>query len=320
MIELWRQLIMTAMEKSKLTAIITNIQPLSTEDGPGIRTTVFMKGCPLKCLWCQNPETLSMKPELLHEPVRCIDCGTCLQSCPHGALQRGEQRLLFGSSCRRCLSCMENCPARAIRLFGERMELQELVEKLLRDKPFYRHSGGGVTFSGGECLLQHRFLGAVLPVLRSEGIHLAIDTSGHADPKVFQEIAQKTDLVLYDLKIIDPEKHKLFTGLSNELILENAAWLGASGIPFWIRVPVIPGYTAREEDIKALAAFIKEKMGAAERIELLGYNDLCAADYERMGLEYRLKEVPRVTKDEMTRLQEIALHSGVSRVTISNYA
>ncbi len=311
---------MTAMQNQDLTATITNIQPLSTEDGPGIRSTVFMKGCPLRCLWCQNPETLSMKTELAHEPLRCIDCGACLESCPQGALQRGERGLVFGSSCRRCLSCAERCPARAIRVFGEKVGLEELLDRLIRDKPFYRHSGGGVTFSGGECLLQHRFLLAALPALKAEGIHRCIDTSGYADPKVFQEVARETDLVLYDLKTIDPEKHKLYTGVSNELILENAAWLGASGIPFWIRVPVIPGYTAGAEDIAALAQFIGERMGPVERIDLLGYNDLCAADYERMGLEYTLKEVPRITKEEMSRLQEIMHGSGAHRVTISNYA
>ena len=292
---------------------------MSTEDGPGIRSTVFMKGCPLKCLWCQNPEGLSMQPELIHEPLRCIGCGTCLQNCPQGALHKGERGLIFDSSCRRCLLCAENCPARAIRVFGEQVELYELLERLIRDKPYYDHSGGGVTFSGGECLLQHRFLLSAIPAVKSEGIHVCIDTAGCVSPGIFQAVALEADLVLYDLKIIDDRKHMLFTGSSNKQILENAAWLGTARIPVWIRVPVIPGYTAGEEDITAIAHFIRDHIGPVERIDLLGYNDLCAADYERLGLDYKLKEVPRITESAMLRLQEIMLTSSARRVTISNY-
>ncbi|NLZ27793.1 MAG: glycyl-radical enzyme activating protein [Firmicutes bacterium] len=307
------------MQNNKLSAIITDIQFMSTEDGPGIRSTVFMKGCPMKCLWCQNPETFSAEPELFHETPRCIDCGTCLQDCPQGALQRGERGLVFGSSCRQCLRCVENCPARAIRVFGEKVGLEELLQRLVREKPFYRHSGGGVTFSGGECLLQHRFLLAALPMLKTEGIHVCIDTAGCVSPKVFQGVAREVDLLLYDLKIIDREKHKLFTGVSNEIILENAAWLGSSGIPFRIRVPIIPGYTSGEEDIRAMAHFIRHEVGPVERIDLLGYNNLCVADYERLGLDYKLRGIPRVKKETMIRLQEIMFGSGAHRVTISNY-
>jgi len=308
-----------AMQNNQRTAIITDIQFMSTEDGPGIRSTVFMKGCPMRCLWCQNPETFSMEPELFHDALRCIDCGTCLQVCPQGALRRGERGLVFGSSCRRCLQCVENCPARAIRVFGEEVGVDELLTELIRDKPFYRHSGGGVTFSGGECLLQHRFLLAALSALRSEDIHVCIDTAGCVSPQVFKDVAGEADLVLYDLKTIDREKHKLFTGASNEVILENAAWLGGSGIPFRIRVPIIPGYTSGEEDIKAMAHFIRDEVGPVERIDLLGYNSLCVADYERLGVDYQLKEVPRVTEEAMVRLQEIMIGSGARRVTISNY-
>ncbi|MGI6614865.1 MAG: glycyl-radical enzyme activating protein, partial [Dethiobacteria bacterium] len=318
--DFWRQLIMTAMEKQDLTATITNIQTMSTEDGPGIRTTVFMKGCSLRCLWCQNPEGLSPKTELAHEPLRCIDCGACLQNCSAGALSRGERGLIFGGSCRLCLKCAENCPAQAIRVFGEKMELEALLDRLIRDRPFYNHSGGGVTFSGGECLLQHRFLLAALPKLRAASVHSCIDTAGCVSPQVFKAVASEADLVLYDLKIMDSEKHKLFTGASNKQILENAAWLGASGIPFWIRVPVIPEYTADEGNIRAIADFIRKQVGPVERIDLLGYNDLCATDYEKLGLPYKLKAVPRVSKETMLALREIMLESGARRVTIANYA
>lgn len=310
---------MTLMQNSELSATIFNIQPMSTEDGPGIRTTVFMKGCPLRCLWCQNPEGLSTKPQLVHEPVRCIGCGTCLQNCPNGALSKGEQGLIFGASCRLCLRCADNCPARAIRLFGEQVKLGELVKRLLRDKPFYDHSGGGVTFSGGECLLQHRFLRAALAALRSEGIHVCMDTAGYAPPEIFQAAAREADLVLYDLKIMDDARHRLFTGVSNRLILENARWLGSSGIPFWIRVPVVPGHTDSEENIAAMAQFIGEHLGAVKRVDLLGYNDLCRSDYARLHQKYKLEGVPRVSGETMQRLQKIITACGAPLVTISNY-
>ena len=314
------QLIMTAMQNRELTATITSIQTMSTEDGPGIRSTVFMKGCSLRCLWCQNPEGLSPKTELAHEPQRCIGCGTCLQNCSQGALHRGEQGLIFGDACLRCLKCAENCPAQAIRVFGEKMALEALLDRLIRDKPFFDHSGGGVTFSGGECLLQHRFLLAALPALRAASVHSCIDTAGGVSPKIFQAVAREADLVLYDLKIMDHGRHELFTGASNEQILENATWLGASGIPFWIRVPVIPEYTAGVENIGAIADFIRKQVGPVERIDLLGYNDLCAADYKKLGLQYRLKAVPRVSKETMLGLREIMLTSGARRVTIANYS
>ncbi|NLA27474.1 MAG: glycyl-radical enzyme activating protein [Firmicutes bacterium] len=310
---------MTVMQNNQLSATIFNIQPMSTEDGPGIRSTVFMKGCPLRCLWCQNPEGLSTQPLLIHEPLRCIGCNSCLDNCPQGALSKGERGLIFGSSCLRCLRCADNCPARAIRVFGEQIELDVLLKRLIRDKPFYKHSGGGVTFSGGECLLQHTFLKAAIPLLKSQDIHVCLDTAGCASPEIFQSVAREADLVLYDLKIIDEEKHRQFTGLSNVQILENVVWLGSSGVPFWIRVPVVPGYTDSEKDIAEMANFIKNHLGSVERIDLLGYNDLCTADYERMGLAYKLKDLPRIEKSAMLRLREIMLTSGAGQVTISNY-
>ncbi len=260
-----------------------------------------------------------MRTELVHEPLRCIGCNTCVENCPQGALQKGERGLIFDDSCRRCLRCADNCPARAIRVFGVQVRPDELVDKLIRDKPFYDRSGGGVTFSGGECLLQYRFLLETIPLLKSKGIHICIDTAGCVSPDIFQAVAREADLVLYDLKMIDDEKHRLYTGGSNAQILENAAWLGASGIPFWIRVPVIPGCTAGEEDISATARFIQEHMRPPERVDLLGYNDLCAGDYKRLGLDYSLRGVPRLNESAMMRLKEIMLTSGARLVTISNY-
>lgn len=302
-----------------LTAHIFNLQPLSTEDGPGIRTTVFMKGCPLRCLWCQNPEGLTAEVHLVHDQARCIGCGTCRENCPQGAIGGGGEGLIFGPSCRRCLRCAGGCPARAIRAIGERVTLGNLLEKLRRDRLFYKHSGGGVTFSGGECLLQHEFLLAAIPALKAEGIHVCIDTAGCASPRIFRAVAREASLVLFDLKAIDGNRHRLLTGASNEQILENAAWLGRSGIPAWIRVPVIPGWTDGEAEIAAIARFIKEEAGGAERVDLLGYNDLCENDYARLRMEYALKGTARVKESAILRLREIMAESGARVVTVSNY-
>ncbi|NLM23712.1 MAG: glycyl-radical enzyme activating protein [Firmicutes bacterium] len=304
---------------NRVTAKIFNIQTMSTEDGPGIRTTVFMKGCPLACLWCQNPEGLSMKIHLVHHRLRCIGCGTCRENCPRGALIFTEQGIVFSSDCRTCLTCAKACPANAIRVIGEEITVDDLLARLLQDLPFYRNSGGGVTFSGGECLLQQQFLLDILPRLKEKDVHVCLDTCGYISPEIFREVVPLAQLVLYDLKLFDDEKHRLYTGVSNKLILENACWLGRSGIPVWIRVPIIPGYTDDEENIEALALFIKKNLLAAQRIDLLGYNDICAGDYEKLRMDYPLKDTPRVKESTMMNLRRIMEQSGVKEITVSNF-
>lgn len=302
-----------------LTANIFNIQPMSTEDGPGIRTTVFMKGCNLRCIWCQNPEGLSKQVHLVHDALRCIGCDTCLKSCPNGAFLKGAAGLQFSGRCKRCLACAASCPARAIRVIGETITLDELVRKLLRDKPFYDQSGGGVTFSGGECLLQPDFLRAAVCRLKEAGVHVCIDTAGCISPAIFQAAVREADLLLYDLKVMDDRRHRETTGFSNQLILENAAWLGRSGLRTWVRVPVVPGYTDSDANMEAIAQFLKRQMPGVERVDLLGYNDLCAGDYTILGLDYALKEALRVEEEAMLRYREILSLSGAGLVSISNY-
>ncbi len=301
-------------------ANIFNIQPMSTEDGPGIRTTVFMKGCNMRCAWCQNPEGLTTEVHLTHDSVRCIGCGLCQENCPQRALVSTEGKgFTFGKSCLRCLSCAQSCPAAAIRAIGERMDIDSLLAKVTRDKPFYDSSEGGVTFSGGECLLQHEFLLAVLPKLKEQGIHTCIDTAAGVPSHLFQPVAKEADLVLLDIKIMEEERHRASTGLSNKMVLENAAWLAGSGVPFWVRVPIVPGFTDDEENIAAIAGFIASEMKSTERIDLLGYNDLCVHDYQRLDWRYELTNAGRVKESEMLRLQAIMRETGAEIVTISNY-
>ncbi len=311
------------MEQDKHSGLkgrIFNIQPMSTEDGPGIRTSVFFKGCPLRCVWCQNPEGLTRQIHLVHEPLRCIGCGSCVDNCPAGAIEAAEKGLTITSSCQKCLSCVEICPAKAMRAIGEDITVEALKKKLLQDRPFYEHSGGGVTFTGGESLLQPEFLQAIMAEMNEEGVHTCIDTCGHVDEEVFQKVVPDASLVLFDLKIKDEQEHKNHTGVSNELILRNARWLGKSGIPVWVRVAVIPGYTDDISNIRGIAAFIGAHMlPAVERIDLLGYNDLCVNDYRKLQMDYPLAGTPRVTESEMMQLRELMKQSGVAKITISNY-
>jgi len=292
---------------------------MSTEDGPGIRTTVFMKGCPLKCIWCQNPEGLTTETHLVHDRLRCIACGTCLENCPTGSITKAEQGLFFGSDCKKCLSCANSCPADAIKVIGSTITAAELKKIIIQDRPFYDNSGGGVTFSGGECLLQHKFLTSFIPKIKEAGIHVCIDTAGYSLPEHFLAVAELSDLVLFDLKVMDDREHKKFTGVSNKPILENARRLGRSGVPFWIRIAVIPGCTDSTGNIKAAAAFIKQYMPDVERVDLLGYNDLCRSDYQKLGLNYALDVAGRVKESTMRHFMSIIEGAGVSRVTISNY-
>ncbi|MHB8156488.1 MAG: radical SAM protein, partial [Desulfocucumaceae bacterium] len=234
------------MQGNFMQANVFNIQKLSTEDGPGIRTTVFMKGCPLRCVWCQNPEGLTPDHIIYHDEKRCIGCGTCKSF-------TGAEKI-------------KNCPAGALIAIGKYYGLEELLRAILADREFYRDSGGGVTFSGGECLLQHRFLTAIMPLLREEKIHVAIDTSGFAGQEAFTPVAGMSDLVLFDLKLISDRDHLRYTGQSNAPILENARLLGKMPVPVWIRVPVIPGITDSPENISGISRFIRENMANVTRV------------------------------------------------------
>lgn len=277
------------------TGIIFNIQKFSIQDGPGIRTTVFLQGCPLRCQWCHNPESQSFRPRLLLFPERCIGCGRCQPVCEQQALQDPAR-------CQHCGRCAAVCPALARELAGREVTVEEVLQVVEQDRVFYEESGGGVTFSGGEPLAQPAFLLALLAACRNRGLATAVDTSGYAPAEVLTNIAPYTDLFLYDLKLLDSEQHHHYTGVPTEPILDNLRLLFQLKRRVFLRLPIIPGINDSEEQLLALSAFLRE-LGEVEQINLLPYHALARDKYRRLQLPYPLAHTPEPADD---RLKEIA--------------
>ena len=271
--------------------VVSNIQKYSIQDGPGIRTTVFLKGCPLDCWWCHNPEGRSPKPEVVVLETRCIRCGECVKVCPHvTSAPSAEPPLQGNTECEVCGACVEACPTRGRQAVGIHMSVDEVVDEIVKDRIFYDDSKGGVTFSGGEPLMQPRFLRALLEECRSRGIHTAIDTCGYAPREILMTVTPLANLFLYDLKLMEETRHLEYTGVSNKLILENLQWLGQSHDNIWIRVPIIPGVNDGEDQLDALARFSASIPGVRQ-VNLLPYHMTGVPKFRRLGQAYRLAEV-----------------------------
>jgi pyruvate formate lyase activating enzyme len=252
--------------------VVFNIQKYSLHDGPGIRTTVFFKGCPLRCWWCHNPESQRPDPEVHRSESRCVRCGECLQACP----QRQDQESEVGADaaeCSTCGACVEACPTGARKMVGSRMSVDDVLATVLQDRVFYDDSGGGVTFSGGEPLAQPEFLEALLAASRREGLDTAVDTCGFAPEDQLLGLAQLTDLFLYDLKTLDERRHEEFTGTSNRIILSNLQALGRVHKNIWIRLPIVPGWNDGEDELKSTARFVAGLRGITQ-VNLLPYHAL----------------------------------------------
>ncbi len=261
---------------------VFNLQRCSVHDGPGIRTTVFFKGCPLECAWCHNPEGLDAAPELLLNFERCLDCGVCSEVCPvvdGGAVPVGTP--WDRTACLQCGSCVEACPADARELAGRTYGAPELADLVARDLPFFDASGGGVTFSGGEPLNQPEFLIACLQACRERGLHTAVDTCGLARGEVVRAVAGLADLILYDVKHLDPEAHRRHTGADNRLILENLRALSATDCEVWVRVPLIAGVNDDDADLEALGAFLSS-LPNRHRVFLLPYHPTAGGKIARL--------------------------------------
>ncbi len=236
---------------------VFNIQRCSIHDGPGIRTTVFIKGCPLRCDWCHNPESLDGSPEVAINKRQCTSCGACIEACPESNGDRPARGPDWDDgNCRRCGACAEVCPGEARELIGEARAVAELVAEIERDRPFFDASGGGVTFSGGEPLCYPTFLTGCLEACRERGLHTAVDTSGFASKKVVRDISRLADVLLYDIKHMDSEVHKKHTGVDNQPILDNLRTLSDENATVWIRFPLIPGFNDGDDNLDAMASFV----------------------------------------------------------------
>jgi pyruvate formate lyase activating enzyme len=295
---------------------------MSTEDGPGIRTTVFFKECPLRCVWCHNPESLFKQPSIQWFGVKCIGCDSCISICPEDAVTRIEKGInIDREKCNACAKCVEECPGSAMRKLGEYWTLDDLVKEVAKDRAYYMQSDGGITASGGEAAMQTEFIAAFFKRCKEQDIHTALDTCAVLPRNRYEPLYPYTDLFLCDIKEIDSTKHKEFTGVPNERILENITWFVETvtrinpEAKIWIRTPLIPNYTAKEENIKGIGRFIVEKLGnKVERWDLLAYNNLARDKYDRMDLSYPCKGLKLLTKAEMEHFFKVAKTTGVKNI------
>lgn len=303
----------------QIEGTVLQLQRMSTEDGPGIRTSVFMKGCSLNCLWCHNPESIDKKRELQWIGSRCIMCGTCIGFCKEEALSLTSRGVVIDrKKCKECLLCTVECPSTALEVIGEKMVPSALIEEILKDRVYFEKSGGGVTIGGGEPALQGLFVEDVLDRLKKEGIHTAIDTCGQASYKIYQRLLPLSDLVLFDLKIMDLKLHKKYTGHTNEKILENLKLIadfithGNGSTRLWIRTPLIPGATDNSENIREIAAFITSHLSdVIERWELLQFNNLCTDKYLRFDKIWEYRKTPPQTEEQLEAIKQTAISTGI---------
>jgi pyruvate formate lyase activating enzyme len=276
--------------------IIFNIQQYTVHDGPGIRTEVFLKGCPLRCKWCSNPEGMKHERQIGLYPSRCVGrdkCGLCLKACPLGykspllTSERSAQKADFRVCPENCFKCAEACPSHAVMVWGNVMTVTEVMESVLADKEFYEASGGGITISGGEVMMQWKFALELLKASRENGIHTCIETTLHCDTEHLKQMLPYTDMIITDIKHMDPKKHKEFTGVDNKKILENLQYLSGVDMPLVIRIPVLPGRNNSEENIRKTAKFIKKHLSnRIKQIQLLPYRKLGTEKYDSLRLAY----------------------------------
>jgi pyruvate formate lyase activating enzyme len=291
--------------------MLFDLHRFAIHDGPGIRTTVFLKGCPLNCWWCHNPESQSLQPQKLVRASRCIQCCACVEACPqHGITLESDGIYTDHERCTRCGECVAVCYAGATEMVGYEADVATLMQTINSDRVFYDQSGGGVTISGGEPLSQPGFLKEMLQACKSSGIHTAVDTSGYTNWRNLEAILTNTDLFLYDLKQMDDNNHKHYTGVSNRLILGNLERLAKSGATIWIRLPLVPGINDSFENLHALLDFVKPLAGV-QQINLLPYHNAAGQKYHGLGQQYLLEDLIAHTPQQLAAIQQQLKASGL---------
>jgi pyruvate formate lyase activating enzyme len=265
---------------------IFDIKRFAIHDGDGIRTTIFFKGCPLRCKWCHNPEGLINTPQLAFFQHKCVDCGACIKACPNQAHKfQGIAHFFEREKCVACGKCVPVCPNKALQLYGKKMTITEITDNLLLDKAFYDTTGGGITLSGGECLIQYKACAEILKIMKMYNINTAVDTSGYVPQKAIEAVLPYTDVFLYDIKHLDSKKHKQGTGEDNDLILKNLKYISENNGKIEIRIPLIIGFN--DDNIESIGQFLSDMEGVT-KIKLLPYHDYAISKYRALGYEYTL--------------------------------
>lgn len=298
---------------------ITNIQKFSIHDGDGIRTTVFFKGCPLKCEWCHNPETQRFEKEMEVDGEKCTGCGTCASVCPNGAVRMTEDHRPSWDpkACTFCGKCENFCPAGVREIVGREYTVKELTKELMKDQMFYEESGGGVTFSGGEVMsMDMDFILAMAKELKRQDVTLTIDTCGYVPYERFEKILPYVNTFLYDVKVMDPELHKKYMGTDNKLILENLIRLSQDGARIYIRIPTIKEVNGNEQNMKETIAFLKEHDIHPAGVNLLPYHDTGSGKYAKLGMEYKGTDLHAPDKEEMEAFAALFVNAGFTNTKI----
>ena len=293
-------------DEGDIKGTVFNIQRYSIQDGPGIRTTVFLKGCPLRCAWCSNPESQNAKPEVAHRDSLCIRCGRCTDVCPQKAISTDENGIFIDRQlCKSCARCVDACPQGALKMYGVTMTSAEVFQQVRKDAEFYRGSGGGVTVSGGEPLFQPDFVAALLKLCRDNGIETCIETCGLAKTDALNKVLPYLSQVLFDIKLADSNDHLKWTQAPNEAIVRNLRIVAASGIPLIIRIPLIPGINDTEDELRKIAEIISENVKKPVKVNLLPYHKFGMGKYQMLDREYQLGELDTQTKDQLQEAKQL---------------
>jgi pyruvate formate lyase activating enzyme len=304
---------MTQDDIAEARGVVFNIQRFSLHDGPGIRTTVFLKGCPLRCAWCSNPESLRPYPEIITRDGKCIRCGKCVEACSEQAINVVENtRIIQWEKCSHRMKCAEVCPSGAIEAAGRTMTVAEVMDIVVRDASYYRRTGGGMTLSGGEPLAQWQFALKLLQEAKGRGLHTVLDTTGYSDWEILDEILNFTDLVLYDVKHANSARHQEATGVPNERILDNLRKTVAKpGLQVWVRHPVIPQFSDSEEGLEELCKLVLSVKPSVEKISLLPYHKFGELKYAAMGKVYPWKEIPPISDEQIGEFKKLVESHGI---------